>query len=116
MVSVVNDSCIKCKSCVEVCPVSAFREGDSQLVVDPDTCIDCGVCISECRRKPSATMPTLTRNGLRSMPKKLLNGRKHNLPSLKKAPLCRGAFFVAGLTDIDANLTLADYTDSRYEQ
>ena len=48
MVSVVNDSCIKCKSCVEVCPVSAFREGDSQLVVDPDTCIDCGVCISEC--------------------------------------------------------------------
>ena len=39
MVSVVNDSCIKCKSCVEVCPVSAFREGDSQLVVDPDTCI-----------------------------------------------------------------------------
>ena len=48
MVSVVNDSCIKCKSCVEVCPVSAFREGDSQLVVDPDTCIDCGACAGTC--------------------------------------------------------------------
>ncbi len=48
MVSVVNDSCIKCKTCAEVCPVSAFHEGDTQLVVDPDTCIDCGVCISEC--------------------------------------------------------------------
>lgn len=48
MVSVVNDACVKCKSCVEVCPVSAFREGPTQMVVDPDTCIDCGVCISEC--------------------------------------------------------------------
>ena len=48
MVSVVNDSCIKCKSCADVCPVDAFHEGDTQLVVDPDTCISCGVCISEC--------------------------------------------------------------------
>ena len=48
MPSVVNDSCILCKSCIEVCPVSAFHEGDTQVVVDPDTCIDCGICISEC--------------------------------------------------------------------
>ena len=31
-----------------VCPVGAFHEGDTQMVVDPDTCIDCGVCIGEC--------------------------------------------------------------------
>ena len=48
MVSVVNDSCIKCRSCVDVCPVEAFHEGESQMVVNPDVCIDCGVCISEC--------------------------------------------------------------------
>ncbi len=48
MASVVNDSCIKCRSCVAVCPVDAFHEGDSQMVIDPDTCIECGVCISEC--------------------------------------------------------------------
>lgn len=48
MVSVVNDSCIKCKTCVDVCPVSAFHEGDTQVVVNPDICISCGVCISEC--------------------------------------------------------------------
>ena len=30
------------------CPVSAFHVSDEQYVVDPDTCIDCGVCISEC--------------------------------------------------------------------
>ena len=28
--------------------LSAFHEGDTQVVVDPDTCIDCGICISEC--------------------------------------------------------------------
>ena len=44
MASVVNDSCVKCLTCVDVCPVGAFVE----LVVNPDTCIDCGVCISEC--------------------------------------------------------------------
>lgn len=48
MPSVVNDSCKFCKSCVEVCPVDAFREGDSRVVVSPDDCIECGVCISEC--------------------------------------------------------------------
>ena len=48
MVSVVNDSCIKCRACTAVCPVDAFHEGDSQMVIDPDTCISCGVCISEC--------------------------------------------------------------------
>ena len=48
MPSVVNDTCILCKSCVEVCPVDAFHEGDTQVVVDPDTCIDCGICIGEC--------------------------------------------------------------------
>ena len=48
MPSVVNDSCIKCKICASVCPVDAFKECDTQLVVDPDVCIDCGVCIAEC--------------------------------------------------------------------
>ena len=38
MVSVVNDACVKCKSCVDVCPVDAFHEGETQLVIDPDTC------------------------------------------------------------------------------
>ena len=29
----------------EVCPVRAFRKGpNDELVIDPNTCIDCGVC------------------------------------------------------------------------
>jgi len=50
MTHVVTESCIKCKhtDCVDVCPVDCFREGPNFLVIDPDECIDCAVCIPEC--------------------------------------------------------------------
>lgn len=50
MTHVVTDNCIKCKytDCVEVCPVDCFYEGPHMLVIDPQSCIDCGVCVAEC--------------------------------------------------------------------
>lgn len=50
MTFVVVDKCIKCKytDCVEVCPVDCFREGPNMLVIDPDECIDCNLCVPEC--------------------------------------------------------------------
>jgi len=50
MTHVVTESCIRCKytDCVDVCPVDCFREGPNMLVIDPDECIDCAVCIPEC--------------------------------------------------------------------
>jgi ferredoxin len=50
MTYVVTEACIKCKymDCVEVCPVDCFYEGENMLVIDPDVCIDCGVCEPEC--------------------------------------------------------------------
>lgn len=50
MTYVVTDVCIKCKytDCVEVCPVDCFYEGENMLVINPDECIDCGVCVPEC--------------------------------------------------------------------
>mgnify|MGYP000288809593 FL=1 len=50
MTFVVVDACIKCKymDCIEVCPVDCFYEGDNMLVINPDECIDCGVCEPEC--------------------------------------------------------------------
>ena len=50
MAYVVNDACIKCKymDCVEVCPVDCFHEGENMLVINPEICIDCGVCEPEC--------------------------------------------------------------------
>jgi len=34
--------------CVSVCPVDCFYEGENTLVINPDECIDCGVCVPEC--------------------------------------------------------------------
>ncbi len=50
MTYVVGDNCIRCKytDCVEVCPVDCFREGPNFLVIDPDECIDCSLCVPEC--------------------------------------------------------------------
>ena len=50
MTFVVTEACIRCKytDCVDVCPVDAFREGPNFLVIDPDECIDCAVCVPEC--------------------------------------------------------------------
>ena len=50
MAYVVTESCIKCKytDCVDVCPVDCFHEGPNMLVIDPQECIDCTLCVAEC--------------------------------------------------------------------
>ncbi|MBL6946639.1 MAG: ferredoxin family protein [Rhodospirillales bacterium] len=50
MTYVVIENCVKCKfmDCVEVCPVDCFYEGENFLAINPDECIDCGVCEPEC--------------------------------------------------------------------
>lgn len=50
MAYVVTEACINCKytNCAAVCPVEAFREGPNFLVIDPNECIDCDACVSEC--------------------------------------------------------------------
>ncbi len=50
MTYVVTEPCINCKhtTCVAVCPVDAFREGPNFLVIDPEECIDCTLCVPEC--------------------------------------------------------------------
>ncbi len=60
MTYVICEPCIdeKDASCVDVCPCESIRpipeyeaddfEGVNQLFIDPDTCIECGVCELEC--------------------------------------------------------------------
>jgi ferredoxin len=50
MTFVVTEACIKCKytDCVDVCPVDCFHEGENFLVINPEECIDCNLCVPEC--------------------------------------------------------------------
>tara|TARA_R110002096_G_scaffold57191_1_gene145258 strand:+ start:1497 stop:1832 length:336 start_codon:yes stop_codon:yes gene_type:complete len=66
MTYVVTEACIKCKytDCVEVCPVDCFYEGENTLVINPNECIDCGVCEPEC---PAEAILPDTEDGLEAM-------------------------------------------------
>ena len=50
MTYVIAEPCIgiKDRSCVDVCPVDCIYEGEDQLYIHPDECIDCGACVPEC--------------------------------------------------------------------
>ncbi len=63
MTYIVTEACINCKytDCVEVCPVDCFYEGENFLVINPNECIDCGVCEPEC---PAEAILPDTEDGL----------------------------------------------------
>ena len=58
MAYIIAEPCIGTKdtACVEVCPVDCIHptkdepdfESAEQLYIDPEVCIDCGVCLPEC--------------------------------------------------------------------
>ena len=47
---VITDACIdvKDKSCLMACPVDCIYEGGRTLYIQPDECIDCGLCETVC--------------------------------------------------------------------
>ena len=71
MAYVIAQPCIGAKdtACVTVCPVDCIHptkseleafEAAEMLYIDPDTCIDCGLCVDECPVKaifPDVDMP-----------------------------------------------------------
>ena len=53
MAYIIIESCVgvKDKACVAVCPVDCIHEGEApydMLYINPDECIDCGLCEPEC--------------------------------------------------------------------
>ena len=85
MTYIVKDECIKCKltDCVEVCPVDCFYEGENFLAINPDECIDCGVCEPEC---PIDAIKADTDESVKDMDKWLLINKKFSAiwPNISK--------------------------------
>jgi ferredoxin len=53
MPRVITNLCLRDSSCVEVCPVDCISPGEPveeypSYYIDPDACIDCGACETEC--------------------------------------------------------------------
>jgi ferredoxin len=53
MPHVITSLCVREAGCVTVCPVECIVPGNPPekypwFYIDPDTCIDCGACASEC--------------------------------------------------------------------
>jgi ferredoxin len=51
----VDDGCILCPVCTNVCPTHAFgrtfgsdQDADTVLELDPERCLDCGACVTAC--------------------------------------------------------------------
>jgi len=48
---IIGNKCVDEKdgACIEVCPIDeCIIEGDDQMFINPDLCIDCGACLPEC--------------------------------------------------------------------
>ncbi len=51
---VITEKCLgeQYATCVSVCPVDCIHPGEYQgqpfMIIDPETCIDCGQCLPEC--------------------------------------------------------------------
>jgi NAD-dependent dihydropyrimidine dehydrogenase PreA subunit len=69
---VIAEACIdvKDRGCLDVCPVDCIYEGGRTLYIQPDECIDCGLCETVCpveaifaeERLPEAQKPFLAIN------------------------------------------------------
>ena len=89
MTFVVIDKCIRCKytDCVEVCPVDCFKEGPNMLVIDPDECIDCNLCVPECPVDAILAEDDLTEDQLPFLELNAQYAEKWPLITAQKAPL-----------------------------
>ena len=62
MAYIIAEKCLgeQYASCVDVCPVDCIHPGDYKgqpfMIIDPEVCIDCGLCQPEC--PVDAILPT----------------------------------------------------------
>lgn len=46
---IILEYCLNCGECSFKCPANAIYPGDTQYHIDPDKCIECGICQKICQ-------------------------------------------------------------------
>jgi ferredoxin len=85
----VLENCIGCKftDCVDVCPVDCFHEGPNFLVIDPEECIDCGLCVAECPAEAIKNEADLNQDEQKFINLNVELAKKWPVITIKKVPL-----------------------------
>lgn len=39
------EECISCLSCIDYCPMNCIHEGEGEVFIEQDECVECGVCL-----------------------------------------------------------------------
>ena len=60
------DLCLDCGLCIERCQVGAIKQGDGRSEIKDEKCIGCGLCITTC---PQEAISLLARPGMEAPPK-----------------------------------------------
>lgn len=51
-IATINDNCVSCKRCIDVCPVGCFKvDENGKVILDSTLCLGCGVCERVCKVK-----------------------------------------------------------------
>jgi heterodisulfide reductase subunit A len=50
---IISEKCNLCEECIKVCPVGAIERTEDMVMINPVTCVGCGICVPKC---PEATI------------------------------------------------------------
>lgn len=48
MAHVIEEECVSCGLCTDLCPEKCIADGEEMFVIDPERCTDCGECVTVC--------------------------------------------------------------------
>ncbi|MGO8990516.1 MAG: ATP-binding protein [bacterium] len=60
------DSCLDCGLCIERCQVDAIKQGDGRSEIRDEKCVGCGLCVTTC---PQEAISLVARPGMEDPPK-----------------------------------------------